>query len=90
MRRGEIKHGAKRHDAGRINPAMALVIVPFDVLEIDRVRHTGKLINLACVGREIRVVGNLVQVALEGLLLVLRRVSCERGGRERFISAMAY
>ena len=44
----EVRHD--RHDAGRIDAAMALVIVPPDVLQVDGIAETRRLMKVAGVG----------------------------------------
>ena len=39
MRGGEIQRGAERHDAGRIDVAMAAVIMPWPSREVEAVRY---------------------------------------------------
>ena len=47
MRDVEIKDRAERHDAGRIDGLVAVIIVPLDLLDIDRLLHPGHLIEIA-------------------------------------------
>jgi hypothetical protein len=44
----EVRHD--RHDAGRIDAAMTLVVVPPDVLQVDGVAEAVRLMKVAGVG----------------------------------------
>jgi hypothetical protein len=65
VRLREIYKRAVRHDPGRIDRCVTFIIVAFYVSEIDRTAHIGPLIQIARVGKKIRVLGQLSQVALE-------------------------
>ena len=65
MLRLEVERGAERHDAGRIDVQHAHVIVPLDVVDVHRPGHARRLVELAQVVREVRIVGDAAQVALE-------------------------
>src|SRR3954453_13728082 len=65
MGHAEIDLGTERHDAGRVNGFVAAVIVALDVIEIDRAADSARLVNVARVGPEIRVVCDPAAVALE-------------------------
>ena len=70
MRKCEVDHGSYGNDAGGIDGAMTLVVVPLDVPQVDRVRDPGHLIELAQVTRQVRIVGDAAPVALEVAHLV--------------------
>src|SRR6185437_6603506 len=55
----------QRHDAGRIDAPVALVIVMLDVEEVDRAGYSRPMVKLAQVSAQARVVPDLPQVALE-------------------------
>src|SRR5262249_3912689 len=62
---GEVEHGTERNDPGWIDRAVALVIVPPDMLEIHRLGDAGPLIDVARKGGQIRIVAQPPDVALE-------------------------
>src|SRR5579864_4079303 len=55
----------ERHDAGRIDAPVALVIVMLDVEEVDRAGYSRPMVKLAQVAAQAREVPDLPQVALE-------------------------
>src|SRR5581483_323108 len=52
----KIERRPKRHNAGRVDPLVALVIVPLDVGEVHRRRDPGHLVDVARVRPEVLVV----------------------------------
>ncbi|GCC49504.1 hypothetical protein chiPu_0033935 [Chiloscyllium punctatum] len=65
VRCGEVEDGTERNDPGRIDRAMALVIVPPDMLEIHRRGDAGPLIDVARIGEQIWIIDQPPDVALE-------------------------
>src|SRR5687767_2747731 len=72
VRRGEVDRRtgrAKRHDAGGVYALLTAVIVTLDVLEVQRAGDAGLLVEVAQVVRQVRVVDNALQVALEVIVI---------------------
>ena len=65
MWKSKVHEGPRGDDAGRVDSAMALVVVPLDVPHIDGVGHTWHLIKIAQVAGQVRVIGDAAQVSLE-------------------------
>ena len=65
MRRQEIELRAERHDAGRVHLALAAVIVPLDVVHVHGRGDAGLLVEIAQIVRQIGIVDDPPQVALE-------------------------
>ena len=65
VRRGEIDQRSDRHDAGRIDVAMAAIIVAFDVIEADSVSESRHLIEIAQIVSKIWIVDDAPQIAFE-------------------------
>ncbi len=65
VRRHEVELRAERDDAGRIHVALAAVIMPLDVIHVDGRGDAGLLIKIAQIVREVRIVDDTPQVALE-------------------------
>src|SRR5690606_2053220 len=65
MRGGEVDLGTDRNDAGRVDRGMAGVVVPLDMLQVDRIRNARHLVELAGVGPEVGEVHQALEVALE-------------------------
>src|SRR5688500_4408435 len=65
MRGVEDQQRPKRHDARRIYPLMAVIIVLLDVLEIDGVLDPGNLEKVAKIAGQVRVFGDPPTVAFE-------------------------
>src|SRR5690606_15800232 len=61
----EVELGPDRDDPGRIDHAMALVIVPLDVIEIHRRGDAWMLKNVADIAPQRRIVGYAPNVAFE-------------------------
>src|SRR5271165_3886401 len=61
----EVLERTYRYDARRIDVVVCVVIVPFDMVEIDGGCDAGDLIEVAQIAIEIRVVDNAAQIALE-------------------------
>ena len=80
MRRGEVELGAERHDAGRVHLALAAVVVPLDVIDADGLGDARHLIEIAEIIRQVRVVGDAAQVALE--VAVIDRVEADQRGEQ--------
>ncbi len=78
VRRREIEQRSDRHDAGRIHVAMAAVIMPFDVIEVDGLGNARHLIEIAKIILEIGIVDDAPQIAFE-VAVVDRIKSNERG-----------
>ena len=68
MRRIEIQFGPQRNDAGRIDLAVAGVIVRLDVIEVRGLAEGWHLEQLTQVVRQIRIIRDAAQVALEMLV----------------------
>ena len=56
---------AQRDDGGRIDHVMALVIVPFGVLEIEHVGHPMLRMQAAGIGVDVRIVDQALEIAFE-------------------------
>src|SRR5260370_38224555 len=54
VRRGEIERGAERHDAGRVDLAMAAVIMPLDMVDANRPGDAVDLIRIARLIAQVR------------------------------------
>ena len=76
VRRGEIELGAERHDAGRVHLALAAVIVPLDVIDVHGLGDARHLIEIAQIVRQVRIVDDAPQVALE--VAVIDRVEADQ------------
>ena len=61
----EIKRGTNRHDASGINFGMRHVIMPLDVIEVDRLSDAGQLIKVHQITLQVRVIDNAADVALK-------------------------
>jgi hypothetical protein len=68
---------AERDDAGRVHPLLAAVVVALDVVHVDGLGHARPLIEIAHVVRQVRVVDDPLQVALE--VVVVDRVETALG-----------
>ena len=69
--------GAERHDPGRVDVGVNLVVVAFDVDEVDRVAEAGGLEQVAGIGPQHRHLGQLLAVALE--VAVIHGVEPDQG-----------
>ena len=65
MRRRIIDLRPDRHDARRVDRRVAAVIVRLDVVQVDRLGHARHLVEVAQVVRQVRIVGDPPQIALE-------------------------
>src|SRR5277367_7034072 len=65
VRRREVERGAQRQYAPRVEVAHAAVIAELDLVEIDGRGYSRHLVDLAGVVRQIVVVGQSAQIALE-------------------------
>ncbi len=65
MRGGEILVGTKRDDTGRIDVVVRDVVMPLDVVEVDRVGDAVGLIEISQVAEEMGIVDDPPEVALE-------------------------
>jgi len=61
----EVYGGTNRHDARGINFIVRHIVVPFDMVEIHRLRNPFHLIKVLHVAEEIRIIGDASNVALE-------------------------
>src|SRR5512142_1097348 len=75
---------AERHDPGGVDVGVHLVVVAFDVVEIDGVAKPWGLEQVAGVGPQHRHLGELVPVALE--VPVVDRVEADQGGEQPDVS----
>src|SRR5215470_18444654 len=80
VRRPKIEDRPERNDSRRVHPAVASVVVAFDVIEVDRLGDAGMLVEVAGVRPEIRVVGEPAEVALE--VVVVHRVEADERREE--------
>src|SRR5215212_6205797 len=64
-RRMEMEHRAQRHDPGRIERAVALVIVALDVSHVDGLGDPRRLVEVAQIARQVGIVGDPAQIAFE-------------------------
>ena len=65
VRHAEILLRSERNESVRIEPHMAGVVVPLDVIEVDGPGDRGPLIEFAREFHEVRIVGDPAEVALE-------------------------
>ena len=65
VRRAEVHDRADRHDSRRIDVVVRDVIVPLDLIEIDRFGDAVDLIEIAQIAVEVRIVGDAAKIALE-------------------------
>ncbi len=65
MRRGQIQHWPGGHNAGRVQRAVAFVVVALDVREVHGVRNAAVLIEIAHKRGQCRIVGDPAQIAFE-------------------------
>src|ERR1035441_7474868 len=65
VRRGKVELRPDRHDAGRVHLALAVVIVPLDLLQAHGLGYARHLIEIAHVIRQVRILVNVPPVALE-------------------------
>ena len=70
----------ERHDAGRIDPPVAGVIVVLDVEEVDGLGHARPVIEFAQIALQGGIVADLPQVALE--VAEIDGVETDQGGEE--------
>jgi hypothetical protein len=80
VRCGEIEERVGRNNPGRINRAVALVIVSADMLEIHRRGDAGPLIDVAGIGRQVGIIGDAADVALE--VPDINRVEVDQRGEQ--------
>src|ERR1051326_6985849 len=80
VRQGEVQFGAERQDAIRVDVLHAAVIAELYEIEINGLGDTGHLIDLAQVVRQIAIVGEPPQIALEQH--VIDRVEANEGWKE--------
>lgn len=80
MRRIEVLRRPFRHDAGRVDGAMAGVVVPLDMGEIHGFGDPRPLIQLSQPVRQVRIVGDPPQVAFE--VTVIHRVEANQRGEQ--------
>src|SRR5690349_6438869 len=59
----KIQQRSGGHDAGRIDPSVALVIVPLDVAHVHRRRDAGDLENVAGVGPQVAIIDQPAKIA---------------------------
>src|SRR5690606_22679479 len=78
--RPEVPDRPGGHDAARVDGAMAPVIVPLDVLEVDGVGDSGLPVQVAREARQVGVVDEPPQVALE--VPVVHGVEADEGGEQ--------
>ena len=74
----EIEVGTDGNDPGGIDGSVAFVIVAFDMLEVGRFPHAGRLVKLARKAPEVRVVGDAPDIALE--MPVIDGIEANEGG----------
>src|SRR3954469_2206714 len=65
VRRPEVLLGPLGDDPRRVDLLMGHVVVALDVVEVDRVGDARLLVEVAQVAREVLVIGDAPQVALE-------------------------
>jgi hypothetical protein len=80
VRQGEIDQRSDRHDAGRIDVAMAAIIVAFDVIEADSVSESRHLIEIAQIVSKIWIVDDAPQIAFE--VTVVNGVEADQRGEK--------
>src|ERR1700722_8670982 len=76
VRRAGLEYRPDRHDAGRVHVAMAAIIVPLDVIEVHGLGDARHLIKLTQVIRQVRIVDDPAQVALE--VAIIDRVEADK------------
>src|SRR5690606_10572530 len=65
VRRGIVDFRPDGHNARWIDGLVAGIVVRLDVLEIDRLGHSGNLVEVADIVRKARIVRNPAQIAFE-------------------------
>ena len=80
MRPIEVQLRAHGHDAGRVDGRMATVVVMLDVRHVDGIRDSRHLVELAKVAREVRIIGDSAQIALE--VADVHRIEANERGEE--------
>ena len=65
MGRGPINLRIDRDDPVRINALVAVVVVAHDMRKVHRVSDAGPLVQLACVGPQVRIIHDPLSVTLE-------------------------
>src|SRR5436190_953154 len=65
VRRGEIEDRSERNDPRGIYLLMRHVIMPLDVIEVNRVRDSRLLIEIAEIPVQIRIIENAAEIAFE-------------------------
>ena len=65
MRALQVQQRSQGDDASRVDIIVRHVVVPFDVVEIDRLGHARKLIEILEITGEMRVIDDAPEVAFE-------------------------
>ena len=80
VRRGGVKLGTERDDAGRIYLALARVVMPLDVIDAHGLVDARHLIEVTEIVRQILVIADAPQIALE--VAVIDRVEANERGEQ--------
>ena len=73
-----------RHNAGRVDATVALVIMVLDVEDVDGLCDARQMVKLPQVAVQRRIVPNLATIALE--LPEITRVESDQGGEQALVS----
>ena len=65
VRAGQVELGPLGDDAGRVDRVVRQVVVALDVVEVDRLRHAGHLVQLAQIGPQGGVVDDAAEVGID-------------------------
>src|SRR5271166_4697843 len=79
----KVEQRSDRDDAGRIDPLVALVIVPLDVTQVHRRGDAGDLKDIARIGPQIPVVDHLAHIALE--VAVVDGIESHQRGEQPYV-----
>ena len=76
MGRIQILLGSNRHNPGRIDVIVGVVVVPFDVVEVDGLSNPRLLIKISQIAVQVRVIDDSTEVAFE--MSVVNRVKSNK------------
>lgn len=77
---GEIDERPDRHDAGWIDLPLAAVIMPLDLIDVNRLGNSGHRIEVAQIIPQVGIIGDTPQVAFE--MTVIDGVKANERGKE--------
>src|SRR5690554_4106721 len=76
----QIKLGSDRNDAGWVDRGVTAVIVFLNVFHIDRLRHTGPLIQFSQITGQMWIVFDTLDVAFE--MPVIHSIKADQGSQQ--------